>query len=450
MAKVLASITTLAPTACDIDEAESSIKNASDMFRHGLAFDPMAGEHRHLSGQAPSSRLSLLTGSPSPTQVAMAIASRDVCPVSREPWDPPIWERLDGPGAGGGGAAADTNKRRRLGTSQHLCNNYGTSTFQHLPGPGTRWERWSVVKLLERLYPFRCLESSGVGAFNKHELVEMARAVVDVVSKASLVNTDPAMRPPVKSRTTTGETLRRRLPDLLAAECWIHDWEILRSDLPQMSETTIMAWFQRCSSLQVDIEEASRVLYRGLQRMMDLGALKGLRGVPCKRGNILWLRLRVARMYDHGEEKSDNRGECGAHRDDRSRLVATEVVDAFCTCVVGLPGGCHHVCKLLQLMAKELRTLREPKRQGVGSGDDEPAPTRGVAVGDRNQDFNPHPGGGVWLQQKTHFDKGITLSRRKWDCLCAFIDGERGGGRGQERAIDMNPPILSDVGSVVL
>ena len=62
MAKAVASITTLAPTDFDIDEAESSIKNASDMFRHGLAFDPMAGEHRHLSGQAPSSRLSLLTG----------------------------------------------------------------------------------------------------------------------------------------------------------------------------------------------------------------------------------------------------------------------------------------------------------------------------------------------------------------------------------------------------
>ena len=213
----------------------------------------------------------------------------------------------------------------------------------------------------------------------------------------------------------------------------------------------------------------------------------------------VYAMVRVARMYDYGEEKSDNRGECDAHRDDRLRLVATEVVDAFCTCLVGLPGGCHHVCQLLQLvrllqmttielcqwdpetvtgracewmlkhckggrdpahnifsrmrlpqMAKELRTLRDPNRQGVGSDDDEPAPTRGVVVGDRSQDFNPHPGGGVWLRQKTHFDEGITLSRRKWDCLRAFIDGERGGGRGQERAIDMNPPILSDVGSVVL
>ena len=151
---------------------------------------------------------------------------------------------------------------------------------------------WTGVPLLFAAQPFRCLESSGVGAFNKHKFVEMARAVVDVVSKASLVNTDLAMRPPVKSCTTTVETLRRRLPELPAAECWIHDWEILRSDLPQMSEATIMAWFQRRSSLQVDIDEASRVLYRGLQRMMDLGALKGLRGVPCKRGNILWLRLR--------------------------------------------------------------------------------------------------------------------------------------------------------------
>ena len=60
-------------------------------------------------------------------------------------------------------------------------------------------------------------------------------------------------------------------------------------------------------------------------------------------------------MYDHGDEKSDNWGECGAHRDDRSRLVATEVADAICTCVVGLTSGCHHVCQLLLQLVRLLQ-----------------------------------------------------------------------------------------------
>ena len=59
-----------------------------------------------------------------------------------------------------------------------------------------------------------------------------------------------------------------------------------------MGEAIIVAWFDRCSSLQVDVDKASRVLYSGLQRMLDLGAINGLCGVPCGRGDILRLGLR--------------------------------------------------------------------------------------------------------------------------------------------------------------
>lgn len=160
----------------------------------------------------------------------------------------------------------------------------------------------------------------------------------------------------------------------------------------------------------------------------------------------------------------DNRGDRGTHTDDRSRLVAADITDAFCTCLAGLPGGCHQVCQLLQVVrllqmtprelhgwnpqtvtgracewllkdskggsdparnsfsrmwltqiAKELITVRGPTRQGVGSEDDEPAPTRGVVVGDRSQDFNPHPEGDVWCHQQKHFEEGVTLRSRDWD-----------------------------------
>ena len=40
------------------------------------------------------------------------------------------------------------------------------------------------------------------------------------------------------------------------------------------------------------------------------------------------------------------------------------------------------------------------------------------------------------------------MSHSKWSRLCTFIDRERGRGRGQERAIDMNPPLLAGARSV--
>lgn len=120
--------------------------------------------------------------------------------------------------------------------------------------------------------------------------MELATKVVRVVTRARLIDSELATRQPLR-RASQEERLVSRLPGLPRPECWVNDWEALKLHLPEMGEAVIVAWFQQ-GSPQLDIGLTSRVLYRGLQRMMDLGVLRGLRGVPCGLGNILWLRLR--------------------------------------------------------------------------------------------------------------------------------------------------------------
>ena len=144
--------------------------------------------------------------------------------------------------------------------------------------------------LLLDVQQFRCFESSGLSTAKKATLLELAKKAVRVVNRARLVDSELAMRRPFK-RSTKEEILRRRLPDLPAQECWVDNWESLRIDLPEMSEAVIVEWFQQ-GSPQLNIGSTSRVLYRGLQRTMDLGVLRGLRGVPSGPGNIMWLQLR--------------------------------------------------------------------------------------------------------------------------------------------------------------
>lgn len=72
--------------------------------------------------------------------------------------------------------------------------------------------------------------------------------------------------------------------------------------------------------------------------------------------------VRVTRVYDGDEGNASATGNGGYEdtpADERSRLVATENVDAFCTCLVGLPGGCHHVCQLLQVVRLLQMAARE-------------------------------------------------------------------------------------------
>lgn len=167
--------------------------------------------------------------------------------------------------------------------------------------------------------------------------------------------------------------------------------------------------------------------------------------------------------------------------------VAMDVLIALCECTAGIRGGCHHVgmvlilCRLLQLTEDELvafnpetvtgracqwivrncrggrtvsqcpwygkplsqvmpeiRSVRDPKGMSRLE-DDAPVEVRGVTPIDRQNDFNPHPTGGKWIEQKLYFDGGVTISKTQRDKLSAFVDGERSSPH-QKVALDFLPP----------
>lgn len=79
----------------------------------------------------------------------------------------------------------------------------------------------------------------------------------------------------------------------------------------------------------------------------------------------------------------------------------------------------------------------------MGVADDAPVLTNGVTPIDRMREFNPHPSGGKWAEQKLHFDEGVDISKAKYDRLMEFIDGERKTPH-QKVGLDFLPPIVRD------
>ena len=113
--------------------------------------------------------------------------------------------------------------------------------------------------------------------------------MVNVVALSGVANTSLTVRDPRTASSTPQETLRRRMPQIPDPLLWVNDWQDLRDDLAEMHEVTIVAWFRKHFPM---VGATSRVLYRGMQRVMDLGAVHSLRGVPCGYGDILWLSMR--------------------------------------------------------------------------------------------------------------------------------------------------------------
>lgn len=173
-----------------------------------------------------------------------------------------------------------------------------------------------------------------------------------------------------------------------------------------------------------------------------------------------------------------------------TRVVATRVAAASCSCQGGSGGGCIHVCEMLQLtrllqltevelstwnpksptsvacrwilkncgagrdkdhnimlgvpvtgVAKHLRQLRDPKKHALLGGVDEAVHTRGVVAMDRANDYTSHPQKGVWSDTLSHVRKGKSLSHEKWGLLEDFIDVQR-----EEYPRDGGPSDFSPVG----
>ena len=107
---------------------------------------------------------------------------------------------------------------------------------------------------------------------SRNQLVEVAQQVVQVVQEAGLLGSPNAFRMPQGSSQHGAFS---QPPD-----GWL-EWEQLREGLPEIGDAIIIAWLTQKGSLAGD---TGRVLYKGLQRVMDLGTLGALRGIPCGEG----------------------------------------------------------------------------------------------------------------------------------------------------------------------
>lgn len=130
--------------------------------------------------------------------------------------------------------------------------------------------------------PIRCFEQAGTRAFNKPDLLAMAKGFVKVIEQCGLVGSSLAFRRPQETDPQKGLSQ--------PADGWM-DWGSLRECLPEFAgDAIIIAWLRRTGSL---VGETGRVLYRGLERVLDLGALDWLSGIPTgEHGGTLHLRMK--------------------------------------------------------------------------------------------------------------------------------------------------------------
>lgn len=120
---------------------------------------------------------------------------------------------------------------------------------------------------------------------NKDELVVLIRRTIKVLHQCGLVGSPIAFRAPVLSNPPAPPPGTSPPPET----AWL-GWKTLREYLPEISDNIIVAWLSNAGSLK---GTTGRVLYRGLQRVLDLGALGGLTGSPCgDNGGLMWLKFR--------------------------------------------------------------------------------------------------------------------------------------------------------------
>ena len=131
---------------------------------------------------------------------------------------------------------------------------------------------------------FRCMEMSGLSGFLKAQLVTLAKACIEVVTDDGLAGSATAFRQPRSS--SPPETQPGTFPP---PETISHGWQSLREFLPEINDSIIISWLRSKGSLKGD---TGRVLYRGQERVLDLGSLGSLFGAPSgEEGGLLWLKF---------------------------------------------------------------------------------------------------------------------------------------------------------------
>ncbi|CAM9880628.1 unnamed protein product, partial [Ectocarpus fasciculatus] len=294
-------------TPAALVEAEEKLWRCHNMFHHAVVWDPLKDTLRHFSGAASSLAITKDTGTLEFSSVASRIASGEVSPTTGHAWDPPLLEtriaqefrrstqrqrrQAPPPPPPGPTPTSDQstsrNKRSRKAVT-HDTNNYRQHGFSRLPGAEEDFNKWTVAQLREFLSVFRCLDNAGTSGYLKGPLAELAQQVVAMIKKCGLLNSNQAFRHPVPDLGSFKDKERMVMPDLPGPCSRINGFQHLQQHLPEMSKSVILQFLQQVNPIS---GEGSRVWYRGLQKVMDMGNLNRLWGVPAKNG-FMYLGMR--------------------------------------------------------------------------------------------------------------------------------------------------------------
>ncbi|CAM9908416.1 unnamed protein product [Ectocarpus sp. 6 AP-2014] len=299
-------------TPAALEEAEEKLRRSHNMFHNAVVWDPLKNTLRHFSCAASSLAITKDTGTLEFSSVASGIASGEVSPTTGQVWAPPLLEtriaqefrratRRAGsqtpppPPPPGPTPTPDQstgrNKRSRKAVT-HDTNNYHKHGFSRLPGAEEDFNKWTVAQLREFLSVFRCLDHAGHSAYLKGPLAELAGQVVAMIKKCGLLNSNQAFRHPVPDLSSFQDKERMAMPELPGPRSRIRGFEHLQQHLPEMSKSVILQFLRQVNPIS---GEGSRVWYRGMQKVMDMGNLNRLWGVPAKNG-LMYLGMS---LQDH-------------------------------------------------------------------------------------------------------------------------------------------------------
>ncbi|CAN0345577.1 unnamed protein product, partial [Ectocarpus sp. 4 AP-2014] len=98
----------------------------------------------------------------------------------------------------------------------------------------------------------------------------MAGDVVRLIRSCGVLDTNLAFRHPVPDLSSFEEKEVRLMPDLPATGLRIKEWSAMRRYLPEISKAVILQFMGEVNKLA---GEGSRMWYRSLQRVLDMGNL---------------------------------------------------------------------------------------------------------------------------------------------------------------------------------
>ncbi|CBJ32902.1 conserved unknown protein [Ectocarpus siliculosus] len=283
------------------------------LLRGPVVWNPLSGELQHLSGASTREEITRHTGTLELSPLASRVARGDICLLTGREWDPPL-----GTAQGKGQAAgADAGRQKKKATPETASsrpsnassrasrargpqdtNNYREHGFSRLPGETEDYTKWTVPKLREFLSVFRCLDNTGTSGLNKALLAQMAGDVVRLIRSCGVLDTNLAFRHPFPDLSSFEEKEARLMPDLPATGLRIKEWSAMRRYLPEISKAVILRFMREVNKLA---GKGSRLWYRSLQRVLDMGNLSRFWTVQAA-GSIMWIGTSAGASFSADKE----------------------------------------------------------------------------------------------------------------------------------------------------